>query len=159
MCLNFGAFLYKPESIDVLYIGPFRSLINHSCVPNISFSFVDNKAVTFVINPVKKVEQIFISYYDNIGPNQELNRKMCMQVLNFVCDCQLCIDNNHQYKPLKLFDPQNFMNRKHLGLAKELLKSGWHIINENDMPEDRTNIMFQCIIFLKILGEYATFPC
>jgi len=159
MCFNFGRCLYKPQYFDVFCIGSFRSLINHSCLSNVIAIPIDNKVVTVVTNPVKKGEQIFSCYYEKIGPNQAISRKVCMQVLNFICDCQLCIDNNHQYKPLKLIDPHNFINRKHLELAKELLKLGWHIINTNAMLEDRTSRIIQASLILKVLADYATFPC
>lgn len=40
----------------------FSSLLNHSCVPNTSAVSFGAKKVQFVIKPIKKNEQIFISY-------------------------------------------------------------------------------------------------
>jgi len=158
MCFNFGTCRYKPQYLDVFCISSFRGLTNHSCVSNVIAIPVDNKAVTVVTNPVKKGEQIFISYYDNVGPNPTLHRKLTMELFEFVCDCQRCIDNSHQYE-LNIIPPTNFMHRKQLQIAKELLKLGWHIINTNSMPEDRTNNIIQTSLILKVLADYATFPC
>lgn len=41
----------------------FSSLINHSCCPNTSFLSVDNKNVIYVTLPIKKGEQVFMSYF------------------------------------------------------------------------------------------------
>lgn len=41
---------------------PFGALINHSCVQNIDRIIVDNKFVFYVRRPIKKGQQLFISY-------------------------------------------------------------------------------------------------
>lgn len=40
----------------------FGSYINHSCIPNICWFFVDNRLICKVIRPIKKGEQVFRSY-------------------------------------------------------------------------------------------------
>jgi len=40
----------------------FRSLINHTCVSNVNFIYIDNKEVTFVLKPIKAGEQLMYCY-------------------------------------------------------------------------------------------------
>jgi SET domain len=40
----------------------FSSLLNHSCIPNVSWSIMDNKMVLMVIRPVLVGQQLFITY-------------------------------------------------------------------------------------------------
>ena len=40
----------------------FASLLNHSCSPNLTRIFVDNKQVYIVKRPIEAGEQLFVSY-------------------------------------------------------------------------------------------------
>jgi len=144
---------------DAYTIGSFRSLINHSCVPNVAYIHIDNKLATVVINPVQKGEQLFNVYYDSFGLNYSLDIKSTSKYFEFVCDCQLCIDSSYDMRPLKIDYPFNFMNRKQLQAGKERLNLGWHIINTNAMPENRGRNFIDSIMILKCIASLATFPC
>ena len=143
--------------MDAIYIGLFRSLINHSCLPNVTFVSIDNKVVTVIKIPVKAGEQLLNCYYDDVGPNHESDMKtLCY---NFICDCQLCIDKSHQYKPIRRLDPFFYTKRKCLQTGKEILKGGWNKINTNAKPEDLTNNIAQSVTILRVIADFATFPC
>ena len=48
--------------VDTESIALFKSLINHSCCPNVFFIFIENKTVGFVAKPIKAGEQLFRCY-------------------------------------------------------------------------------------------------
>ena len=48
--------------VDTEGIALFKSLINHSCCPNVFFVCIENKIVGFVIKPIKAGEQLFRCY-------------------------------------------------------------------------------------------------
>jgi len=56
--LYFSGRLYDPDN-DAENISLFRSLINHSCLPNVFFVSIENKIVGFVTKPIKAGEQLF----------------------------------------------------------------------------------------------------
>jgi SET domain len=52
----------KSDLSDCGMLLPFVSLMNHSCDPNLYWSFIENKCYVFVIKPIPAGEQVFISY-------------------------------------------------------------------------------------------------
>lgn len=79
------------ESEFTASIGTVLSLFNHSCAPNLYNYSVDNRKFCVTIRPVKKGEQLFISYLgrdDNQTANQ---RKHILKTKwNFECKCDKC---------------------------------------------------------------------
>jgi len=65
------------------------ALINHSCVPNATYGLMGDMMVVHAIKPIKKGEEITISYLQlNVGhPEGRFN---LLQSFGFVCDCALC---------------------------------------------------------------------
>jgi len=45
-----------------IFNSSFFALLNHSCVPNVAVSYVDDEKVISVISAIKKGDQLFISY-------------------------------------------------------------------------------------------------
>lgn len=62
---GFGVRHPKRQSDLITTIRIHASLFNHSCVPNVLHVSHGNKMIGFVVRPVKKGEQLFISYFDN----------------------------------------------------------------------------------------------
>lgn len=79
------------ESEFTASIGAVLSLFNHSCAPNLYNYSVDNRKLCITIRPVKKGEQLFISY---LGPDDEQTAKQRQHLLkskwNFECKCDKC---------------------------------------------------------------------
>ena len=62
--LNY-AFLHSLHEVakdDGFCFLPFGCLLNHSCDPNVRRISIDDKCVSVVVNPVRKGDQLFISY-------------------------------------------------------------------------------------------------
>ncbi len=57
--IYFGVNLFDQYAIG-LY--PFRNLLNHSCVPNVVLTSLNNKMVYTVLRPIKAGEQLFDNY-------------------------------------------------------------------------------------------------
>lgn len=70
------------------------SRINHSCSPNVNFSFIEEHGVViFVANqPIQKGKQIFISYLKNDLREKKTERrqKYLRRHWNFICRCRRC---------------------------------------------------------------------
>lgn len=77
---NFGIGLYN-----------LKSYLNHSCVPNVVCLFYDKQLVCKAIKPIKKGEQLFISYMEVVEvQNNDERRDHLASVYGFHCQCQLC---------------------------------------------------------------------
>jgi hypothetical protein len=160
MQINSGACIYEFQlDNDAYSIGPFRSLINHSCVPNVAYVHIDNKIVTVVIYPVKAGEQLLNVYYDSMGLSHDLDHKATWKLYDFVCDCELCIKGRLDMLSVTTGCPLNYMNRKQLQIAKQQLNAGWQMINTHANPEYRCRNYFDNVLILKCIAYYATAPC
>lgn len=73
------------------YIFDVLSFINHACAPNMDFSITGKIGYGVSIRPIKKGEQIFISYLgdDSNSPTEERQRKI-EHVWDFQCKCDKC---------------------------------------------------------------------
>lgn len=68
------------------------SYINHSCIPNVTVLHKDNTTVVKSILPIKKGEQLFISYMVNDdfeGSITDVNEKL-ERIYGFRCECFIC---------------------------------------------------------------------
>ena len=159
MCLNGDPCRYNDNNSG-FSIELFASLINHSCVSNVAYINIDNKKVTIVTNPVKAGEQIFHCYYTKDVPDHEESRNIIMKLYGFVCDCQLCINNSHQYQPINIVGPFLYTRRKSLKFAEITLKTLWKFMNtKGTILKGHDTVIAQCLTILRILGYFATFPC
>lgn len=79
------------ESEFTASIGTMLSLFNHSCAPNVYNYSVDNRKFCVTIRPVRKDEQVFISY---LGPDDDQTAKQRQNLLKskwgFECKCDKC---------------------------------------------------------------------
>jgi hypothetical protein len=86
---------------------PFGSSFNHSCDSNVSLvTALGNKIASVVIKPVKKGEQLFISYSSTISayfePSTEKRQQEIIQGFQFICSCFACVNNWNQRKILEM---------------------------------------------------------
>ncbi|KAJ5666982.1 hypothetical protein N7462_011391 [Penicillium macrosclerotiorum] len=72
-----------------LYLHPYAALMNHSCDYNSTVGFDGEELFVKAIRPIKKGEQIFISYIDTTTPN-EVRRKELSERYFFDCQCPKC---------------------------------------------------------------------
>lgn len=72
-----------------LYLHPYAALINHSCDYNSVVGFDGDELFVKAVRPVKKDEQIFISYIDASGP-YDVRRKELSERYYFDCQCSKC---------------------------------------------------------------------
>lgn len=74
----------------------FRSVItlyvNHSCAPNVTLVLYDGYNVLITIRPIKKGEQLFLTYFRNDKINHSTNdrRKYLLARGRFHCKCPRC---------------------------------------------------------------------
>jgi len=73
-------------STVVMY--PRASYINHSCVPNATFSGYFPEVVVKASTRITKGEQIFISYVDDA--NYDLRNHKLFSLYGFKCKCSKC---------------------------------------------------------------------
>lgn len=70
----------------------FTSIMSHSCVPNIQEIWIDNRTACITIRPIKKGEQLFISYMtEEIGKILNKDHKIELKLkYGFICKCLKC---------------------------------------------------------------------
>ncbi|KAJ5135392.1 uncharacterized protein N7515_004670 [Penicillium bovifimosum] len=73
-----------------LYLHPYASLINHSCDYNSAIGFDTQELYVKATRPIKKGQQIFISYIDATTPRY-VRRKELKELYFFDCHCRKCI--------------------------------------------------------------------
>ncbi|KAJ5105569.1 hypothetical protein NUU61_002916 [Penicillium alfredii] len=72
-----------------LYLHPYAALINHSCNFNSTVGFDGEELFVKAVRPIKKDEQIFISYIDTTTPH-EIRRTELSERYFFDCRCTRC---------------------------------------------------------------------
>ncbi|XP_031619234.1 SET and MYND domain-containing protein 4-like [Contarinia nasturtii] len=84
-------FQYTSDQLKVTDIAPMGCIFNHSCAPNVFNDVINDKAVFITIRPVRKGEQLFISYLGENASNSTDNRQMSLlEDFGFVCECDKC---------------------------------------------------------------------
>lgn len=70
----------------------FTSIMSHSCVPNIQEIWIDNRTAGITIRPIKKGEQLFISYMpEAVGKMLNKDHKTELYIkYGFKCKCLKC---------------------------------------------------------------------
>lgn len=115
--------MIRYDSETTTSIGAVLCLFNHSCAPNLYNYAVGNQKYCVTIRPVKKGEQLFISYLGKCEDQSTQQRQHELKMRwNFDCKCDRCeprrVDNNKMrqdscfkfvYRHFKS-DPADFMN-------------------------------------------------
>lgn len=75
-----------------LYLHPYAALINHSCDYNATVGFDGEELFVKAIRPIKKDDQIFISYIDTTTPKAVRCRELSERYY-FDCKCAKCVQD------------------------------------------------------------------
>jgi hypothetical protein len=64
MSENWDQFIESKTKQELVggFIAPISSLFNHSCAPSVFYVHIGKKFVAYAIRPIKKGEQLFVSY-------------------------------------------------------------------------------------------------
>ena len=92
---------------------PFCSLINHSCTPNVTRNYINDKIVLVVTSSIHKGEQIF----DNYGYNftivpKDFRQATLLKKYRFMCNCKACMHDWPLLPKLKIQDKAIFNKAK-----------------------------------------------
>ncbi|XP_031624133.1 histone-lysine N-methyltransferase ASHR1-like [Contarinia nasturtii] len=106
------------ESELTASIGNILSLFNHSCAPNVYNYSVENRKFGVTVRPIKKGQQVFISYLGTGNCHNAIERKHLLKSKwNFECKCDLCEpcgtitdSNKMRLDPCFKFVNRNFKN-------------------------------------------------
>lgn len=89
------------QDLDHLGIFLFKSLINHSCAPNLMFLRFNDKVFSMVCRPIKAGEQVLSFYSVQAGFQSKADRHKHLQNYKFTCECEACINDWPQQFPRK----------------------------------------------------------
>lgn len=70
-------------------LGVMFSMFNHTCAPNL-LQFFNGKQYMVTIRPVKKGDQLFISYVGRDKQHFEQRKEIFKSKWNFICNCERC---------------------------------------------------------------------
>ena len=73
-----------------LYMHPYAALINHSCDYNSVVGFDGDELYVKAIRPIKKGDQVFISYIDTTSPFKTRQKELSERYF-FECQCSKCM--------------------------------------------------------------------
>lgn len=117
------------------------SLFNHSCAPNLFNSYADDQVCT-TIRPIKKGEQLFISYLNNDQPTSTRS-DILRERFGFDCKCDKC-------KPhWKSFDREAMQSSNYYKYMKKNQHKGYE--------DDKTRTVLKQVCE-RFLNEYGRFP-
>lgn len=90
--VELNAFCFTDQLYDYIgvYLHPYAALINHSCDYNSVVVFDGEELSVKAVRPIKKGEQIFISYIDTTYP-YDTRRKELSERYFFHCRCSKCL--------------------------------------------------------------------
>lgn len=98
---NRGGISFSDPGKECAYVtdeslGIISSYMNHSCAPNIDIIPGDDFKLCVTIRPIKKGEQLFVSYFRSHIERRSMNKKSrrdnLQKMFDFNCECERCID-------------------------------------------------------------------
>ncbi|XP_031619164.1 SET and MYND domain-containing protein 4-like isoform X2 [Contarinia nasturtii] len=130
------------DQYTVEYIFDVLSMVNHSCIPNLSFDTVGSKlGHCMAVRPIKKGDQVFINYLGNdVHKPVEQRQKALKGNWGFDCKCDKC-------EPVEQ-TPENEAIRADPSF--KYVMRNCEIIDDNTK---RMQLKKQCIKFLKKYGN------
>lgn len=86
-----------------------QSYLNHSCVPNVIFSIYGNKSICTTARPIKKGEQLFVTYSDIQATEEDKNirQKYFHESYGFRCECDKCVPVGSRLKMSRLINMES----------------------------------------------------
>lgn len=104
---------------------PFSSLINHSCTPNVTRIFIDDKIVLVVLIPINKGEQVFDNYgYNFTNAPKDYRQSELLKQYRFKCNCLACSNHFPLLPSMKAIDKACLNKAKKT--SRELSLGGVH---------------------------------
>lgn len=117
-------------------VGNIFSMFNHSCAPNL-LQYFSGKQHLMTIRPVKKGDQLFISYLGTQKQSVQDRQEKLKSNWNFICKCERC-------------------NPTDVAIDQKVITSDSHfqfIFKNGYMEEKSTEILNNCIEFLNKYGH------
>lgn len=109
--MNIFASALSKGSAELVYLANILSLINHSCTPNLYEQTFENKLFCTTISPIKKGEQLFITYnHDFLAPDsqKEERQNYLNEKFGFTCKCSRCVPQSRSKDSLKIHKDPSF---------------------------------------------------
>lgn len=79
------------DYLETTEIAPMTCIFNHSCAPNAFIHVIGNQSVIITIRPVKRGDQLFISYLgEDVVKSTDFRRNYLMNTFGFLCECDKC---------------------------------------------------------------------
>lgn len=99
--LRTNAFVHPIEHLSVEFSSIFNtvSMFNHSCTPNLCLTPFRNLQIGVTIRPVKKDEQLFITYrplLEIYSKTTEERQESLKKNMGFECECSKCVPRYQQ---------------------------------------------------------------
>ncbi|KAH0557872.1 hypothetical protein KQX54_012505 [Cotesia glomerata] len=164
-----GYAIHVPSTNKLLKCGgllnPLESLYNHSCDPNMSYFVCLDMATFITLQPIKKGEQLFISYGQEFHDMTTSKRREELQnERSYWCDCHACINN---WNPEHVFP--SALNKLPKKVAKKIsaffLDCAVQILKQNSQdydtisPEEIKKLMSCIFKIINLIGRYDIYPC
>lgn len=129
------------------------SYFNHSCAPNIATLSFDGHQIAVVVRPIKRGEQLFISYLglDAWSLCDNRSRKSRQDFISkfsgFQCSCVRCTLES------ETFQDENYL---HQDESYTYVCNNYHQDSHSDFCQERIkNLLAKCTEFLKKFGRHA----
>lgn len=135
-----------------LYLHPYAALINHSCDYNATVGFDGEELYIMAIRPIKKAEQIFISYIDTTAPNA-VRRKELSERYFFDCQCTKCAKGTETPEDKFLNTPKDMSILE--TAEKQALELMQEASNSDGKPEEEIQKLESA---MRILKQTSNWP-
>lgn len=70
-----------------------QSYFNYACAPNLLYFPHNGHSVCFTIRPIKKGDQLFVSYFGDFNEQAEVCHNLLWTHFGFDCNCERCVPN------------------------------------------------------------------
>lgn len=128
--------------LKITEIAVMACFFNHSCAPNLFHHVIDNQVILIAIRPIRKGEQLFISYLgDKTDDATDFRQQFLMENFEFQCHCDKC-----EPRCLKV-DRALMKSNSHFKYLRQTFKTAFH--------EQKQRLIFKdvCIRFLQKYGH------
>lgn len=95
--MNFFNGSLSNGSGNMQILANIMSLFNHSCAPNLHNRSLGNKYVCTTISPVKKGQQLFVTYkkeFDVQSSETAERQDLLNKMFGFTCECSRCVPSS-----------------------------------------------------------------
>lgn len=144
--VGINRFQLQSESCSIDSLGIIQALFNQSCDPNVVHIYDGNKQMCTTIKPVKKGQQLFITYYkDLLMKSTHERQKKLRDTFKFTCQCSRCVPKFRNIDSLTMQQDPNFQYIKDSECDLRKVTSEELLIQKE-----------KCFQFMR---KYGHFPC